>query len=99
MIDAHKDALGRARNNFLSKKAEEGNLRSRLKNKAPEGASQAEKTTFAESTEEFLEFERSLKRLEAIYGFQKDKMEVLNKEYLAQYLELKDNAEVVRKQL
>lgn len=96
MIYVQTDELGKARNNYLSKKAEKRNLEASLK-KSALGDSQAERTMNADSSNEWLEFEKTLNRLEAIYEFQRDKLEVLNKEYQAQYLELKDNALAIRR--
>ena len=97
MLDAQKDALGVARANFLSKKAEKRNLEARLR-KAAEGASQAAREMHADATDEWLQFEKELNRLEAIYDFQRDKFEVLKLEYQAQYQEHKENGQLVRRQ-
>jgi DNA-binding transcriptional regulator GbsR (MarR family) len=96
MIDEQTTAVGRARANFFAKKAMKRNLEARLV-KGAQGSTAKEREMNAFATEEWLNFETELNRLEAIYDFQRDKLEVLNKEYQAQYLELKDNASVIRK--
>ena len=96
MLNEQKDELGRARNAYLAKKAMKRNLEARLK-QAAVGKSAAEKSMNADATDEWLHFEQDLARLEAIYEFQKDKFEVMEKEYQAQYLELKDNERMIRK--
>lgn len=96
MIGIQTESVGKAFNAYMAKKAEKRNLEARLK-KAAEGTSQSEKSMNADATDEWLAFEKELNRLEAIYEFQRDKLEVMNKEYQAQYLELKDNASAIRK--
>jgi uracil-DNA glycosylase len=91
-------AVGIARAAYFAKKAEKRNLEARLK-KAALGRSQAEKVMLADATDEWLQFEKRLNRLEAEYDFQRDKLEVLNKEYQAQYLEIKDHERAIRKQV
>lgn len=91
MIHAQTDALGKARNDYLAKKAEKRNFEASLKKDAF-GTSQTERSMNAEATDEWLDFEKILNRLEAVYEFQSDKLEALNKEYQAQYLELKDSS-------
>jgi hypothetical protein len=77
-----------ARNNYLSKKAERDHFESCLV-KAAEGKSQAERVMNAQATTAWLEFHKELARLEAIMDFHKLKLDVLDKEYQAAYLQQK----------
>lgn len=95
-LERQTDAVGKARAEYLAKKAEKRNLEARLKKEA-DGDSQVAKVMNADAHPAWLEFEKALARLEAVYEFQSDKLDLLNKEYQAQYLELKDNAEFLRK--
>ncbi len=85
LLEEQTEAVGIARNGYLTKKAEKRNLEARLKQEAG-GDSQAAKVMNADAHPSWLEFEKALARLEAIYEFQSDKLDVLNKEYQAQYL-------------
>lgn len=96
MIEEQTDSVGIARNSYLAKKAMKRNTEASLFKDA-EGESQKAKEMNAHANPGWLKFEQELNRLEAIYEFQRDKLEVLNKEYQAQYLELKDNAQAARK--
>jgi hypothetical protein len=95
MIEEQTESVGIARNSYLAKKAEKRNLEARLKKNA-EGSSQTERSMNADATDEWLTFEKELNRLEAIYEFQSDKLEVLNKEFQAQYQELKMNQDFLK---
>lgn len=88
--------VGRARHAYLAKESERKTFEARLTQTA-EGKSQAEKLMNAQATEEWLEFHKALARLDAVYEFEKFKLDILDKEFMAQYLELKDNAQIVRR--
>lgn len=95
-LEKQTDAVGKSRADYLAKKSEKRNLEARLKKEA-DGDSQVAKLMNADAHPAWLEFEKALARLEAIYEFQSDKLDVMNKEFQCQYLELKDNAEFLRK--
>lgn len=97
MIQEQTESVGIARNSYLAKKAMKRNTEATLLKEA-EGDSQKAKEMNAHADPAWLRYEQELNRLEAIYEFQRDKLEVLNKEYMAQYLELKDNSQAIRKQ-
>lgn len=88
--------VGRARNAYLAKESERKTFESRLIQTA-EGKSQAEKLMNAQATSDWLEFAQKLARLESVYEFEKFKLNILDKEFMASYLELKDNAAIVRR--
>lgn len=95
-MEAQNDALGKARNKFLTKESERKHFEAVLIRKA-QGKSHAEKSINAQATSEWLEFHRELARLEAIFEFQKLKFEILDKEFLANYLTIKTDGPLVRK--
>lgn len=84
----------KARNAYLAKEAERKTFESRLIQKA-EGKSHAEKLMNAQANEEWLTFAKALARLESVYEFEKFKLNILDKEYQAQYLELKENSKQI----
>lgn len=86
--------VGRARNAYLAKESERKTFESRLIQMA-EGKSQAEKLMNAQATDQWLEFAQKLARLESVYEFEKFKLNILDKEYQAQYLELKENGKQI----
>ena len=88
--------LSRARLAYLSKEAERKHKESTLI-LASLGKSQAEKTTLAQSTKEWLEFHKELAKKEAIYEYEKFKAEILKLEYQALYLQEKLDAESIRR--
>lgn len=96
-LEAQNHVLGKVRNDYLSKEAERRNYEARLVKEAM-GKSHAEKVMNAQSMDEWLGFHKSLARLEAIYEFQKLKFTVLEKEWQSQYLCLKLDAGLIRKQ-
>lgn len=87
----------RARHDFLEKEAERKNFESKLI-KSADGKSFAEKTMNAQATEQWDKFQLALAKLESVYEFEKFKLSILDKEYQAQYLELKDSERMLRKQ-
>lgn len=86
--------VGRARNAYLAKESERKTFESRLIQTA-EGKSQAEKLMNAQATNDWLEFAQKLARLESVYEFEKFKLTILDREYQAQYLEIKDNGKQI----
>jgi hypothetical protein len=97
VIDALSDqnvVVGKARNAFLAKESERKHFESALI-LAAEGKSHAEKVVRAQATKEWAEFSKALARLESIYEFEKFKLSILDKEYQAQYLEIKENGKQI----
>lgn len=88
--------VGRARNSYLAKEAERKHFESTLI-QAAEGKSQAEKLMNAQAKPEWLVFAKTLARLESVFEFEKFKLSILDKEYMAQYLELKENSQGARR--
>jgi len=84
----------RARHAYLEKEAERKTFESRLI-QAADGKSQAEKQMNAQATKEWEAFAKALARLESVYEFEKFKLTILDKEYQAQYLEIKENGKQI----
>ncbi len=97
-LDKQADVLGIARNDYLAKEAERKFFEANLISKAP-GKSHAERLNWAQSQEEWLGFHLALARLESVFEFQKLKWTVLSHEYQAQYLALKMDGEMVKRQV
>lgn len=96
MLNAHAVVLSRARDAYLAKEAERKHFESKLVDESP-GKSHAERVIKAQAREEWLAFHKKLNRLLSIWEFQKLKYEILDKEWLAQYLTLKsDDAQIKR---
>jgi hypothetical protein len=87
--------VGKARHKYLSKEAERKTFEARLIQES-NGKSHAERLINAQATEYWLDFAKALARLEAVYEFEKFKLTILDREYQAQYLELKDNERQLR---
>lgn len=90
LLEAQGRVLSRARYEYLSKEAERKHREATLI-KGAEGKSVAEKTLNAQATDDWLVFHRDLAKLEAIYEFERLKMELLRLEFQAQYLSLKQD--------
>lgn len=86
--------VGAARNSYLAKEAERKHFESTLIQSA-DGKSQAEKLVNAQAMPKWPEFAKALARLESVYEFEKFKLSILDKEYQAQYLELKENGKQI----
>lgn len=95
----HKQSvvLGRARDKYLEMESERHHYEAQVILKAP-GSSMAERKVQAEATEEWLLFHRALARLESVYEFQKFKAKILELEYQAQYLQLKMDGSLIKKE-
>ena len=96
-LDQQNDILGKARAEFLALEAERKHKEALLI-KAAEGKSHAEKTTNAQANAEWPEFQLRLARAEAVYEFQRLKFSVLEKEWQSQYLCLKLDGALIKKQ-
>ncbi len=95
-LEALNDTLGRSRFSYLTKEAERKHFEASLVRNAA-GKSHAEKLVSAQSSEQWLRFHKDLARLESVYEFQKFKMEILNKEYLAIYATYKVESDHLKK--
>lgn len=95
-LNKQNDTLGISRNAYLAKEAERKHFEATLIREA-KGKSHAESVIIAQATGEWLEFAVALARLEAEYEFQRLKFDVLDKEYMALYLEAKLNATLIGK--
>lgn len=96
-LETHNEVLGRARDKYLAKEAERKHFESKLVQGAS-GKSHAEKLINAQATTEWLEFHKSLARLESVFEFQKLKFSILEKEWQAQYLTTKIDSTLISKQ-
>lgn len=95
-LDLQNDVLGKARNAYLLKDAEKRHFESKLIQKA-QGKSHAEKAVNAQATEDWLKFHKELARLEAVLEFQKLKYQIIDREFLAEHLAMKLDAETIKR--
>lgn len=89
--------LTRAEKAYLLKEAERKHFESSLVLKAS-GRSMAERKTLAEASVEWLEFHQALANLEALYHFQKMKMEIMRSDWQSWYLTHKLDADLIKKE-
>lgn len=97
-LSAKNIELGRARNAFLAQKAEKDHYEAWLIREAP-GSSNAEKVMQAKANTSWLRFHQVLNRLEAEYEFIKFQLKILELEYQAQYLALKQDEGLIKKEI
>lgn len=97
-LEKQNEKVGIARNAYLSKDAEKKTFEARLIKDA-EGKSHAEKTILAQATDDWLHFQKDLRRLEAVFEFEKFKLEILEKEWLAEYASLKSDERQLKRTL
>lgn len=97
MLEEQAIVLSRARDKYLAKEAERKHLEARLI-QAAAGKSHAERTINAQASEDWLKFHKELARLESVFEFQKLKYELLDKEWLAQYMTAKLDDGLVKRQ-
>lgn len=95
-LSAKNIELGKARDAYLSVKAEKDHFEATLVKQAP-GDSNAEKVMNAKACEGWMLFHRKLGRLESEYEFYKLQFKVLELEYQAQYLSLKLDAGLIKR--
>lgn len=95
-LNEQNDILGRVRDKYLKSESTRKHYEAKLIIGAT-GKSHAEKVTNAQGTEDWRKLEFDIAALESSYEFNKLKLEVLNKEYLALHLSLKIDSEVMRK--
>ncbi len=96
LLHKQNDLLGKARFEYLDMEATRKFHEATMVQRSL-GKSHAEKLTNAQSQAEWLEFHKKLARLEAIFEFEKLKLEVLTKEFLAIHLTLKLDSEMLKK--
>lgn len=90
------ERVGIVRNDYLGKEAERKTFEARLI-QAASGKSHAEKTVNAQATDEWLNFHKSLARAESVYEFERFKLEILDKEWLAEYQQMKDDDRQIKR--
>lgn len=98
MLEAQAVVLSRARDLYLAKDAERKNFEAKLIDSAS-GKSHAERVIKAQATDAWLKFHKELARLTSVWEFQKLKYEILDKEWLAQYLTLKSDEGLIKRQV
>ncbi len=96
-LETQNAVLGKARNAYLLKEAERKHFEAVLIRKA-EGKSHAERLVNAQSTEAWVNFQKDLARLEAVFEFQKLKYEILDKNWQAEYLGQKLDGSTIKRQ-
>ncbi len=96
-LSKQNETLSAARSLFLLKDAEKKHFEANLIRHAG-GKSHAESVVIAQSTNEWLVFQRELAGLESNFEFQKLKFEILDKAWLAEYATYKIDERVIRKQ-
>lgn len=89
--------LAKARYRYLRKEAARKHFESTLIKNAP-GKSQAEKATHAQAQQEWLDFHCELAKLESVYEFERLKFEILSKEWQSQYLQMKLDESLIKKE-
>ena len=89
--------LGKARNEYLRLEAERKHFEATLI-QASEGKSHAERTNYAQTAPGWLAFHQKLARAESEYEFHRLEFSILEKEYQAQYLQLKLDHGLIQKQ-
>lgn len=95
-LEKQAQALHLVRNDFFLKKAEQKNFESKLISEAS-GSSIAERQMKAQADSRWLEFHRTLAVLEVNYEHEKLKYSILDKSFMAAYLEMKINNEIIKR--
>ncbi len=96
-LDALNATLGVDRNAYLALEAEKKHKEAVLI-QAAVGKSHAEKVTNAQASMEWLSFQKALNRALAVYEFQKLKFSIMEKSWQSEYLILKLDGAVIKKQ-
>ncbi len=96
-LEAHNEVLGKARAEYLALEAERKHFEATLIQSAP-GKSHAEKLNNAQSQLEWVEFSLKLARAEAVYEFQKLKFTIMEKNWQSEYLCMKLDGSLIKKQ-
>lgn len=97
LLDKQNGILGESRFKYLSMEASRKHFEAKLINKA-QGKSTVEKTTVAQSTDEWLKFQQDLARLESIYEFHRLKFSIMEKAWQSEYLTSKLDGSMIGKQ-
>jgi|ERR1043165_2163588 hypothetical protein len=95
-LDGMNKRLGKARNEFLAMKAMKDHFEATLVKSSP-GESNAEKVVNAKADPRWQDFHEVLNRYEAEYEYLRVQFSILEKEYQAQYLELKLNDTAIKR--
>lgn len=97
MLQIQNDTLGRARYEYLSKEAERKHFEATLvmREAGIDKQSHALSLTKAQASLEWVNFQRELAKLQAVFEFQKLKYEILDKEFLAVYGTMKIEAQTI----
>lgn len=91
------DTLGKARAEFLALEAERKHFEACMIRDAS-GKSHAEKVTNAQANAEWPVFQLKLARAEAVYELQKLKFSIMEKNWQSEYLTMKLDNAVIKKQ-
>lgn len=89
--------LAKARHAFLLKDAEKSHWDARMINANP-GKSYAEKSNNAKASEEWLSFHKELAKLESLFEFEKLKFSIMERDWQSQYLAMKLDESLIKKQ-
>lgn len=95
-LNLQNDLLGLVRAQYLEAESTRKHYEAKMISGA-EGKSHAERLVNAQASEEWRELSLSIAKFESELEFNKLKMSVLDKEYLALHLSLKIDSEVMRK--
>lgn len=95
-LHAQSGVLEKARGSYFLLEASRKSYEAQLTQKA-EGKSQAEKLMNAMANPEWLKFHIELAKAHCDFEFEKLKYEILDKEYLAQYLSMKLDADSIKR--
>ncbi len=95
-LTKQNEKLAQVRSAYLLLEAERKHREAVLIRRS-EGKSQAERTTVAHSTTEWLVFQRELAELESAYEFEKLKYEILDKAWTSEYGTYKIEEGLIRK--
>jgi hypothetical protein len=96
ILEKQNSVLAKARYRYLRKEAARKHFEANLIKSAP-GKSQAEKSTYAQSQQSWLDFHCELAKLESVYEFERLKFTILEKEWQSQYLQMKLDEKVISK--
>ncbi len=96
-LEAQNKLVGQARAEYLMLEAERKHLEATITSEAP-GKSYAEKLMNAQKTVMWLAFHKKIARAESVYEFQKFKLSILDKAWQSEYLILKLDAPLIKKQ-
>ncbi len=96
-LEKQNTTLGVARNNYLMLEAEKKHFEASIVSRLL-GKSYAERLNAAQAQPEWVEFQKKLARAEAVYEFEKLKFSIMEKSWQSEYLSLKLDGAVIKKQ-